>query len=204
MKQFRLLLSTVICSILSFGLLAQSNLNDFVGTYKMGDNPYVKTVNVSVKEGKLMLGAEGFPDAVLTAGTTPDAFVLEQMSAGISFKRENGKVKGIEIDAQGNTIKGELQAAASGLSMYVGTYKMADNEYVKNLIISEKDGKLGLSNDATPTEVAVLAPGKEAGSFTTSIQGYDAEILFTADSGKVKSIKLSVAGGQVVLSGEKQ
>ena len=61
-----------------------------------------------------------------------------------------------------------------------------------------------LSSDANPTEGAVLKPSNTADVFTTSIQGYDADIIFSRAAGKVSSIKLSVAGGQVVLTGEKE
>jgi hypothetical protein len=44
---------------------------------------------------------------------------------------------------------------------------------------------------------------KEADMFTASIQGNDAEISFMRVDGKVTKIKISVAGGQVVLTGDK-
>jgi hypothetical protein len=113
----------------------------------------------------------------------------------------------IKIDAQGQTLKGEKEgssAAASSTADYTATFKMSDNEYVKKIMINLKDGKLMLSSDANPTEGAVLKPSNTADVFTTSIQGYDADIIFSRAAGKVSSIKLSVAGGQVVLTGEKE
>jgi hypothetical protein len=50
----------------------------------------------------------------------------------------------------------------------------------------------------------VLKAGKTADVFTTTIQGYDADIIFSRTSGKVANIKLSVAGGQVVLTGDRE
>jgi hypothetical protein len=81
---------------------------------------------------------------------------------------------------------------------------MADNEYVKKIIIAMKDGQLALSSDANPTEGAVLKPSNEKDTFSATIQGYDADVIFSRAAGKVASIKLSVAGGQVVLTGDRE
>jgi hypothetical protein len=81
---------------------------------------------------------------------------------------------------------------------------MADNPYVKEVMIALKEGKLLLSSDANPSEGVEITPAKDADSFTASIQGNDAEIVFTRAEGKVVKIKISVGGGQVVLTGDKQ
>jgi hypothetical protein len=188
----------------SFAGLAQTGTSaDYAGVFKLDENPYVKSIAISIKEGKVMLTAEGFPDAELTPGKQADQYDLASMSAVVSFVREAGIVKGIKIEAQGQVLAGKKEGGAS-LADYTATFKMADNEYVKKIVVAIKDGSLQLSTDANPTEGAVLKAGKTADVFTTTIQGYDADIIFSRTSGKVANIKLSVAGGQVVLTGDRE
>jgi hypothetical protein len=209
MKNARLVAILAAMVMFSTTLFAQvSSTDDIAGSYKMQDNPYVKVVKFAVKEGKVIMSAEGFPDSELAKGKVADEYVLESMNASVTFTRDGGKVNGLKIDAQGQTLKGEKEgssaASSSSTADYTATFKMSDNEYVKKIMINLKDGKLMLSSDANPTEGAVLKPSNTADVFTTSIQGYDADIIFSRAAGKVSSIKLSVAGGQVVLTGEKE
>ncbi len=198
------LVAIVLFSINTFGQVASND--EFSGSYKMQENPYVKVLKVNVKEGKVILSAEGLPDSELAKGKTGDEFVLESMSATITFTREGGKVKGLKIDAQGNTLMGEKEGASSAASIdeYAATFKMADNEYVKKMMVNVKEGKLLISSDTNPTEGAVLKASNTPDVFTTAIQGYDADIIFSRSGGKISSVKISVAGGQVVLTGEKE
>ena len=112
----------------------------------MQENPYVKVLKVNVKEGKVIISAEGLPDSELAKGKTADEFLLESMSATITFTRDGGKVKGLKIEAQGNALMGEKEgassASASSMTDYVATFKMADNEYVKKMIVNVQEGKL--------------------------------------------------------------
>jgi len=183
-------------------MFAQAKSADYAGVFKLSENPYVKTVTISVKDSKVIMSAEGFPDAELAPGKNADEFALESMGGTVAFVREAGAVKGIKIEAQGQVLTGQKEGAS--LSDYVASFKMADNEYVKKIIIALKDGQLALSSDANPAEGAVLKAATEADKFSTSIQGYDAEISFSRAAGKVTSIKLSVAGGQVVLTGDRE
>jgi hypothetical protein len=209
MKNPRFLTVLVAIVLFSINTFAQVASNDeFSGSYKMQENPYVKVLKVNVKEGKVILSAEGLPDSELAKGKTGDEFVLESMSATITFTREGGKVKGLKIDAQGNTLMGEKEGASSAASAsideYAATFKMADNEYVKKMIVNVKEGKLLITSDTNPTEGAVLKASNTPDVFTTAIQGYDADIIFSRSGGKISSVKISVAGGQVVLTGEKE
>lgn len=207
MKNPRFLTVVVAIVLFSINTFAQVASNDeFSGSYKMQENPYVKVLKVNVKEGKVILSAEGLPDSELAKGKTGDEFVLESMSATITFTREGGKVKGLKIDAQGNTLMGEKEGASSAASIdeYAATFKMADNEYVKKMMVNVKEGKLLISSDTNPTEGAVLKASNTPDVFTTAIQGYDADIIFSRSGGKISSVKISVAGGQVVLTGEKE
>jgi hypothetical protein len=187
----------------TFAANAQTGTSaDYAGVFKLDENPFVKTVAISIKEGKVMLAAEGFPDAELTPGKQADQYELASMSGTVNFVREGGVVKGIKIEAQGQVLGGKKEG--SSLAENTATFKMADNEYVKKIIVAIKDGSLQLSTDANPAEGAVLKASPTADTFTTSIQGYDADITFSRAEGKVATIKLSVAGGQVVLTGNRE
>ena len=208
MKNPRFLTVLVAIVLFSINTFAQVASNDeFSGSYKMQENPYVKVLKVNVKEGKVIISAEGLPDSELAKGKTADEFLLESMSATITFTRDGGKVKGLKIEAQGNALLGEKEDASSSSSSmtdYVATFKMADNEYVKKMIVNVKEGKLLITSDANPTEGAVLKASNTPDVFTTALQGYDADIIFSRSGGKISSVKISVAGGQVVLTGEKE
>jgi hypothetical protein len=187
----------------SFAVNAQTGTSaDYAGVFKLDENPYVKTVAISIKEGKVMMAAEGFPEAELTTGKQADQYELASMNGIVNFVREGGIVKGIKIEAQGQVLGGKKEGAS--LADYTASFKMAENEYVKKVIVAIKDGSLQISTDANPAEGAVLKAGKTADVFTTTIQGYDADITFSRDAGKVATIKLSVAGGQVVLTGNRE
>ena len=202
MKNLRSIVSALALTCLAFVSTAQKAA-DYVGEYKMSDNPYVKVLKLADKEGKLIMSAEGFPDTELTAASKPDAFVLGGMGGDITFTREGGVVTKLKIEAQGQTLEGvKAVDAASAGSEYAASYKMADNEYVKKMIVTMKDGKLLIASDANPGEGAVLTPASTPDTFAATLQGYEAEITFGRAAGKVKTIKLSVAGGAVVLTGD--
>ena len=203
MKNLRSIVSALALTCLAFISNAQKAA-DYAGEYTMSDNPYVKVLKLADKEGKLIMSAEGFPDTELTAGSKPDAFVLGGMGGDIVFTREGGAVTKLKIEAQGQTLEGVKAgaAASAGGSEYAASYKMADNEYVKKMIVVSKDGKLLISSDSNPSEGAVLIAASTPDTFATTLQGYEAEITFGRAAGKVKTIKLSVAGGAVVLTGD--
>ena len=207
MKNLRSIVSAMALTCLAFVSTAQKAA-DYAGEYTMSDNPYVKVLKLADKEGKLIMSAEGFPDTELTPGSKPDAFVLGGMGGDISFARVGGAVTKLKIEAQGQTLEGvkagasvASAAASGGIADYAATFKMADNEYVKKMIVVAKDGKLMISSDSNPSEAAVLTAASTPDTFATSLQGYEAEITFGRAAGKVQTIKLSVAGGAVVLTG---
>ena len=203
MKNLRSIVSALALTCLAFVSNAQKAA-DYAGEYTMSDNPYVKVLKLADKEGKLIMSAEGFPDTELTAGAKADAFVLGGMGGDIVFTREGGAVTKLKIEAQGQTLEGVKAgaAASAGGSEYAASYKMADNEYVKKMIVVSKDGKLLISSDSNPSEGAVLIAASTPDTFATTLQGYEAEITVGRAAGKVKTIKLSVAGGAVVLTGD--
>ena len=196
-----LTLAFVFC-LSAVQLFAQSNPADYAGTFKLSENPYVKSITISVKDSKVIMAAEGFPDAELTPGKNADEFALESMGGTVVFVREAGAVKGVKIEAQGQVLTGQKEGAT--LVDYVASFKMDDNEYVKKIVIAMKDGQLALSSDANPAEAAVLKAGSLKDVFSATIQGYDADVIFSRAEGKITAIKLSVAGGQVVLTGNRE
>jgi hypothetical protein len=195
-------LAFVIC-VSAVQMLAQSNPADYAGTFKLSENPYVKSVTISVKDSKIIMAAEGFPESELTAGKTADEFTLESMSATLVFTREAGVVKGLKIEAQGQVVTGVKDSGAS-LDDYVASFKMADNEYVKKIAIAMKDGQLAAIPDDKPATVYILKSGSTKDVFSATVEGYDADVIFSRAEGKITAIKLSVAGGQVVLTGNRE
>jgi len=99
---------------------------------------------------------------------------------------------------------GFSQDSTLNLKSYTANFKMAENQYIKKLSVSVKDNKLVATSDASPNEFVELAPSGTKDLFKTKIQSYDAEFLFTRTEGGVNAVKISIAGGQVVLSGNKE
>jgi hypothetical protein len=213
MKNLRFLLFVVLGIFVSstpFAQPSQSNLTDYVATFKMAENEYCKQIIITLKDGKLFGSTDANPsDGVeLIATKEADKFTttIQGNEADIIFSRKEGKISAIKLSAGGGQVvlTGEKEAAGSSLSAYAATYKMAENQYVKEIKIVVKEGKVLMSSDASPSDMLELTMSKEADMFTASIQGNDAEISFTRVDGKVTKIKISVAGGQVVLTGDRQ
>jgi len=98
---------------------------------------------------------------------------------------------------------GFAQDSSLNLQSYAANFKMAENQYCKKIFIIEKEGKLFAQSDASPGESWELK-SKSTDAYSATIQNYPAELVFIRDGGKIKAIKLSVADGQVVLTGEKE
>jgi len=99
---------------------------------------------------------------------------------------------------------GFAQDSSPTLQSFAASFKMAENQYIKKLVVAVKDNKLVATSDASPNEFVVLEPTSTANLFKTKIQSYDAEFLFNSAEGAIKSVKISIAGGQVVLTGDKE
>lgn len=213
MKYFRVLAVAILgffISTTSFSQSSQPDLSSYVATFKMADNEYCKKIIISLKEGKLFGSTDVNPadGVILTPTKEVDKFTttIQGNDAEITFSRVDGKISAIKLSAGGGQVvlTGDKEMAApSSLTDYVATFKMGDNPYVKEVMIALKEGKLMLSSDASPTEGIELIAAKDADSFTASIQGNDAEISFSRVEGKVTKIKISVGGGQLILTGDK-
>lgn len=200
----KLLIVAFILCVSAVQMLAQANLSDYTGTFKLSENPYSSTVKVTIQDNKLIAAPENLPVSELTPSKNPDEFNLEAMGATVTFVRSAGTVIGVKIEAQGQVVTGQKEGSTSSLADYVASFRMADNEYVKKIVIAMKDGQLALSSDANPAEGAVLKAGSVKDTFSATIQGYDADVIFSRAAGKITAIKLSVAGGQVVLIGDRE
>jgi hypothetical protein len=213
MKNLRFLLFVVLGIFVSstpFAQPSQSNLTDYVATFKMAENEYCKQIIITLKDGKLFGSTDANPSDGVELVPTKEAdkftTTIQGNEADIIFSRKEGKISAIKLSAGGGQVvlTGEKETAGSSLSAYAATYKMAENQYVKEIKIVVKEGKVLMSSDASPSDMLELTMAKEADMFTASIQGNDAEISFTRVDGKVTKIKISVAGGQVVLTGDRQ
>lgn len=214
MKNLRVLAVIVLgflFSTTSFSQTSQPDLNSYVATFKMAENEYCKKIIVTLKEGKLVGATDVNPTdgVILTPTKDADKFTttIQGNDAEITFSRVDGKISAIKLSAAGGQVVltgNKEMAAAASMADYVATYKMADNPYVKEIMITLKEGKIFLSSDANPSEGAELTPSKNADMFTASIQGNDTEVTFSRTENKVTKITINVGDGQFVVSGDKK
>ena len=210
MKNLRVLIVLVAAFLFSatgFAQMAKTNLDAYSATFKMSENPYVKEIKIFVKEGKLMMTSDYNPteSIELTAATAADAFTasIQGNDAEINFTLKEGKASSMKLSVGGGQLVLIGEKLAASMADYVATFNASENPYVKQLIFTEKDGKLLMSSDAAP-ETVELTPSTAADTFTASVQGNDAVISFTRTDGKVTDMKLSIGGGMFELTGKKQ
>jgi hypothetical protein len=207
MKNMRLFISLIASILISSTGLAQEssiNLQSYAANFKMAENQYIKKLVVAVKDNKLVATSDASPNEFveLKASATKDVFTakIQSYDAEFIFNRADGNIKAVKISIANGQV---VLSGDREVSEYACTFKMAENQYCKKIFITEKDGKLFAQSDASTGEAWELKP-KSADAFTATVQNYPAELVFTRDGGKIKSIKLSVADGQVVLTGEKE
>ena len=210
MKNLRVLIVLVAAFLFSatgFAQMAKTNLDAYSATFKMSENPYVKEIKIFVKEGKLMMTSDYNPteSIELTAATAADDFTasIQGNDAEINFTLKDGKASSMKLSVGGGQLVLTGEKLAASMADYVATFNASENPYVKQLIFTEKDGKLLMSSDAAP-ETVELTPSTAADTFTASVQGNDAVISFTRTDGKVTDMKLSIGGGMFELTGKKQ
>jgi len=210
MKNLRVLIVLVAAFLFSatgFAQMAKTNLDAYSATFKMSENPYVKEIKIFVKEGKLMMTSDYNPteSIELTAATAADAFTasIQGNDAEINFTLKEGKASSMKLSVGGGPLVLTGEKLAASMADYIATFNASENPYVKQLIFTEKDGKLLMSSDAAP-ETVELTPSTAADTFTASVQGNDAVISFTRTDGKVTDMKLSIGGGMFELTGKRQ
>jgi hypothetical protein len=207
MSKARLSISFIVSLLFSsFGFSQDSSLNlkSYAANFKMAENQYIKKLVVAVKENKLVATSDASPNEFveLAPSGTKDLFKakIQSYDAEFLFSGAEGRINAVKISIAGGQV---VLSGNKEVSDYASTFKMAENQYCKKIFITEKDGKLFAQSDASPGESWELK-SKSADAFTATIQNYPAELVFIRDGGKIKSIKLSVADGQVVLTGEKE
>lgn len=200
-----LLCVTMLMSLTSLAQTPNGNVDAYKATFKMEENQYLKKMTIEVRDGKLVAVSDARPknaiDLTPTAkADTFDAKVQGYDAAFIFGRSKEGAIKSLKISIAGGfmVLTGEKEG-----SEYVSTFDMAENQYCKKIFIREKDGKLFMSADTNPNDMVELS-NKSADVYTASVQNYEAEVSFTRTEGKVASIKISVASGQVVLTGSKE
>ena len=210
MKNLRVLIVLVAAFLFSatgFAQMAKTNLDAYSATFKMSENPYVKEIKIFVKEGKLMMTSDYNPteSIELTAATAADAFTasIQGNDAEINFTLKEGKASSMKLSVGGGQLVLTGEKLAASMADYIATFNASENPYVKQLIFTEKDGKLLMSSNAAP-ETVELTPSTAADTFTASVQGNDAVISFTRTDGKVTDMKLSIGGGMFELTGKRQ
>lgn len=195
--------------------LAQT-AKEYVGTYSMDANDYVQEVMISESDGNLMIQAEGYDQAPIDKTNNADTFYLAPMDMDIRFTRDDaGKVSGIVLEGQGGQLTGVLavsdemkdasvaESENAGMQDYAGIYDLEPNDYLEKLQFSvNENGELSLV--AEGQDPAVLAPDKDKDKFFTNVAGYDADIEFIRENGKVVKVSMAVAGGAVVFNGTKE
>jgi hypothetical protein len=207
MSKARLSISLIVSILFSsFGFAQDStpNLQSFAASFKMAENQYIKKLVVEVKDNKLVATSDASPNefVVLAPTSTANLFKtkIQSYDAEFLFNLAEGGIKSVKISIAGGQV---VLTGDKEVSEYTSTFKMAENQYCKKIFIIEKEGKLFAQSDASPGESWELK-SKSADAFTATIQNYPAELVFIRDGGKIKAIKLSVADGQVVLTGEKE
>lgn len=195
--------------------LAQT-AKEYVGTYSMDANDYVQEVMISESDGNLMIQAEGYDQAPIDKTNNADTFYLAAMDMEVRFTRDDaGKVSGIVLEGQGGQLTGVLavsdkmtdastaESETTGMQDYTGIYDLEPNDYLEKLQFSvNENGELSLV--AEGQDPAVLAPDKDKDKFYTNVAGYDADIEFIRENGKVVKVSMAVAGGAVVFNGTKE
>ncbi len=195
--------------------LAQT-AKEYVGTYSMDANDYVQEVMISESDGNLMIQAEGYDQAPIDKTNNADTFYLAAMDMDVRFTRDDaGKVSGIVLEGQGGQLTGVLavsdkmtdastaESETAGMQEYAGIYDLEPNDYLEKLQFSvNENGELSLV--AEGQDPAVLAPDKDKDKFYTNVAGYDADIEFIRENGKLVKVSMAVAGGAVVFNGTKE
>ncbi len=195
--------------------LAQT-AKEYVGTYSMDANDYVQEVMISESDGNLMIQAEGYDQAPIDKTNNADTYYLAAMDMDIRFTRDDaGKVSGIVLEGQGGQLTGVLavtdkmtdasaaELKAPSMQDYAGIYDLEPNDYLEKLQFSiNEKGELSLVGEGQ--DPSILAPDKDMDKFFTNVAGYDADIEFIRENGKVVKVSMAVAGGAVVFNGKKE
>lgn len=82
-----------------------TELKDYLGSYKMAENPFAEKMKIVFKDGDLHGQVTGYPNIKLTR-KNGDEFEEINFGAIIIFTRVNGIVSGIRVSVQGQELTG--------------------------------------------------------------------------------------------------
>ncbi|MEA5458026.1 hypothetical protein VB796_03210 [Arcicella sp. LKC2W] len=115
----KIIFSTIV-SFFAFSTFAKSSKNhmnintitadstefrDYLGSYKMDENPIAEKMKIFFKDDNLYGQAVGYPATKLTR-KKEDEFEETNFGAVITFTRVNGIVSGIKVSVQGQDLLG--------------------------------------------------------------------------------------------------
>ena len=85
-----------------------TTFQEYCGTYKMQENPYLEEVTLRLKNGKL-ISFTPEDEEIALEHVENDEFFIAPFSARTIFIRENGIVKGVKVLVQGKEMVGKKQ-----------------------------------------------------------------------------------------------
>jgi hypothetical protein len=82
-----------------------TEFKEFLGNYKMAENPFADKMKVFFKDGDLYGQVTGYPETKLIR-KKEDEFEESSFGAVVTFTRVNGIVSGIKVSVQGQDLLG--------------------------------------------------------------------------------------------------
>lgn len=170
-------------------------LKDYLGKFKMVDGP-VSAMIMTEEYGKLMAEIPEMGKSEIKESSIIDEFSEDNYNSKILFTRnDKNEVDGIQIEAQGMTLKGAKEAKANP---YIGHYEFESAPISNVEIIENENGNLyGKASEGE----SLLA--KTANPDVFEIIDYDGEAIFERNSdGSVKALTVKIEGE--VMKGKKR
>ncbi|PWK18429.1 hypothetical protein LV89_04128 [Arcicella aurantiaca] len=82
-----------------------TEFKDYLGSYKMDENPFAEKMKIVFKDGNIFGQVAGYPALKLTR-KKDDEFEESNFGAVIIFSRVNGIVSGVKVSVQGQDLFG--------------------------------------------------------------------------------------------------
>jgi len=92
-------------SIDNLTLSDSTEFKDYLGSYKMDENPFAEKMKIVFKEGNIFGQVAGYP-ALKLIRKKEDEFEESNFGAVIIFSRVNGIVSGVKVSVQGQDLFG--------------------------------------------------------------------------------------------------
>jgi hypothetical protein len=94
-----------IVSIDNLTLSDSTEFKDYLGSYKMDENPFAEKMKIVFKDGNIFGQVAGYPALKLTR-KKDDEFEEINFGAVIIFSRVNGIVSSVKVSVQGQDLSG--------------------------------------------------------------------------------------------------